>query len=150
MIQAWQSQKIFDVTHELLLCQRAFARTASILMQRARRVQIQIGVARDRAVAVGRYHRPNFLIEISGMHDVIAGVHAGSEHVFQQQRIVSVEGDQRIITLLNGGRNRRPSNVAELTNIELVNAGLKIGYRVLQGTRRDRLEHELILPSATG
>ena len=64
------------------------------------------------------------------MHDEIAGVHACGEHVFEEQRIMSVKGDQRITALLLLPPGLRLLYVAELTDVERVNSRFEIGDRV--------------------
>jgi hypothetical protein len=69
--------------------------------QRTWVVQLEIVVTSRSSFRLPPLSHPDqvLIVSLSGQ-DEIVGMHAGGQHVLQEQRIMSVKGDQRIATLL--------------------------------------------------
>ena len=87
--------------------------------------------------------RPGGLITFSllgwrralAMENEVAGVQVGGNHVLQQDGVIGVERDQRVVALLGFSRKGRSRDGVELPDIDLVEIDVEIRDRMLRGTR---------------
>lgn len=80
--------------------------------------------------------------------DKIAGMEVGCNHILQQQGVIAIKRDKRVVALLGFRYVSKGSNIAELPSIDLILPRDKVSDRVLH-RRRTRREYELVGASAS-
>ena len=65
----------------------------------------------------------------------VAGMKVGGDHILQQQAVMAVEREHRVVALLGFGEIGNGPNIAKLPNVDLIQPRGEVSNRVLHGRR---------------